>query len=49
MPRANTAILDRLPPVKVLTNPKIVFDCCCMNSRRAWGSMPGVGMWQPTR
>ena len=49
IPNANTATLSKLPPVKVLTKPRSVPCMACMNSTRAWGSIPGVGILQPIR
>ncbi len=49
IPRAKTAALSRLPPVKVFRKPSMVLRTCSMNSMRAAGFTPGVGMMQPTR
>ena len=49
MPSANTATRSKLPPVNVFTKPRIVPRICSMNSARAVGSTPGVGMMQPIR
>ena len=44
MPSANTATRARLPPVNVFTNPRKLLCMDVMNSIRACGSTPGVGM-----
>ncbi len=49
IPSANTEKRDSAPPENMLNSPRMP-PCWLLNSWRSWsGSIPGTGMWVPTR